>query len=310
MGYKYLTLEDFKTRFYQKYPESTLVFLELLNSKKVKVKTKFGICVSETCNLYSGKIPTINSSVNKTEYFINQAIEIHGDKYDYSLVEYKSSHAKIKIICKVHGVFEQSASGHLVGRGCRICGGWVKSNTEEFILKANKKHKSNFDYSLVNYVNAKTNVKIVCRIHGCFEQTPNNHLNSKICCPLCENQQIKERLLKNPVGWNYNLWEEAGNKSKNFDSFKVYIIKCWNNTEEFYKIGKTYRKVKERFHNEIEMPYNFMVVKEITGQALEISKLENYLKNKNKNHKYMPKIIFEGKHECYLQLEDYENIFK
>lgn len=36
---------------------------------------------------------------DKTENFINKAKQIHGDKYDYSKVEYVNNHTKVCIIC-------------------------------------------------------------------------------------------------------------------------------------------------------------------------------------------------------------------
>jgi len=59
-------------------------------------------------------------SPNNNE-FIKKAKKIHKDKYDYSKVEYKNSKEKIIIICKEHGEFEQVASSHLNGKGCRKC---------------------------------------------------------------------------------------------------------------------------------------------------------------------------------------------
>ena len=56
-----------------------------------------------------------------TEIFIEKAKAIHGDKYDYSLVDYKNAKTKIKIICPIHGVFEQTPNSHLNGRGCSKC---------------------------------------------------------------------------------------------------------------------------------------------------------------------------------------------
>lgn len=309
MNSKYPDIESFRKEFFIKFPDSNLILLELLTNNKIKLKTKFGICIVYINNLYKGKIPGIMSSINKNEYFINQAKDVHGNKYNYDRVNYYNSITKINIICKKHGEFTQSPNNHLAGYGCIKCGGNCKSDTNEFILKANIVHKNKFDYSLVNYIKANINIQIICNSHGIFEQTPNNHLNSKICCPLCENQKIKERLLENPTGWNYHLWEKSGTNSKNFDSFKVYIIKCWNEEERFYKIGKTYRKVKERFHNNKEMPYKYNNIKEISGTALEISNLEVALKNDNKKYKYLPKISFEGEHECYKQLNNYEKFF-
>ena len=56
-----------------------------------------------------------------TEEFITRAKLRHGDKYDYSLVDYKSSTEKVKIICPIHGVFEQAPVSHLRGCGCCEC---------------------------------------------------------------------------------------------------------------------------------------------------------------------------------------------
>ncbi len=81
------------------------------------VKTKFGLCKLLPNNLIRGVSPTIKAAVNQTEYFINQAREVHGDKYDYSLVEYVNIRSKVKIIGKF-GVFEQEPKNHLSGNGC------------------------------------------------------------------------------------------------------------------------------------------------------------------------------------------------
>ena len=83
-----------------------------------------------------------------TEDFIEKVKEIHGDKYDYSLVEYKSKREKVKIICKEHGMFEQTAFSHLSGNNCKYC--YIekrKSNTEDFIKKSKNIHKNRYNYS-------------------------------------------------------------------------------------------------------------------------------------------------------------------
>lgn len=58
--------------------------------------------------------------------FIERANEVHGTRYDYSLVEYKRLSNKIKIVCQKHGVFEQSAESHLRGSHCSQCANEVK----------------------------------------------------------------------------------------------------------------------------------------------------------------------------------------
>lgn len=58
----------------------------------------------------------------KTDDFISRAKEIHGDKYDYSEVDYTTTHTPITIICPLHGPFQQSPASHLSGKGCKPCG--------------------------------------------------------------------------------------------------------------------------------------------------------------------------------------------
>jgi len=59
-----------------------------------------------------------------------------------------------------------------------------KLTTEEFIEKAKAKKGDRYDYSLVNYINSQTKIKIICKEHGEFEQTSTTHL--KGCgCPIC-----------------------------------------------------------------------------------------------------------------------------
>ena len=113
--------------------------------------------------------------------FISKANAKHEGKYDYSKVDYKGSFNKICIICSEHGEFWQTPHNHLTGRGCPKCG-IIKtklmnsSSTNEFITKSNIIHNNKYDYSKVSYVNAYSNVCIVCPIHGEFWQTPTKHL--------------------------------------------------------------------------------------------------------------------------------------
>jgi len=77
----------------------------------------------------------------KTIEFIKKANKQHGNKYNYSKVQYINSITKVTIICKKHGDFEQQPSNHLFGKKCHECAN-TKSNNKEFIEKANKKHNN------------------------------------------------------------------------------------------------------------------------------------------------------------------------
>ena len=56
-----------------------------------------------------------------TSDFIEKCKNIHGDKYIYTETIYTGSKNKVKIICKQHGIFEQLAYNHILGKGCNIC---------------------------------------------------------------------------------------------------------------------------------------------------------------------------------------------
>jgi superfamily II DNA or RNA helicase len=128
---------------------------------------------------------------SNTKDFIEKAKNIHGDRYDYSLVNYINTKNKIKIICGVHGEYEQLPSDHLSGQNCSKCSGVYKPTTEEFIIKAKNKFSDIYDYSLVEYVDSKQKVKIKCSTHGIFEQTPTTHLKG-LGCPICVNGYSKQ----------------------------------------------------------------------------------------------------------------------
>lgn len=126
---------------------------------------------------------------SKTDIYIGKFKEVHGDKYDYSLVEYVNYNTKIKIICKEHGVFEQSVGHHLSGCGCPFCSKNVRYNNITFSEKANFVHENKYDYSLIDYKNSHTSIKIICKKHGIFEQKPWNHLNGMGCSLCSKNKQ-------------------------------------------------------------------------------------------------------------------------
>jgi Zn finger protein HypA/HybF involved in hydrogenase expression len=124
-----------------------------------------------------------------TEEFIEKAIKVHGDRYDYSSTNYCRNRLKVMIICKKHGSFQQTPSSHLLGSCCPKCQGKSRLTNDEFIKKAKKIHNNRYNYSIVNYVNNHTKVKIICLKHGEFEQIPTSHLQNK-GCPKCANKNV------------------------------------------------------------------------------------------------------------------------
>ena len=133
-----------------------------------------------------------------TKMFIKNAKEIHGNEYNYSKVNYCNARTKVCIVCSIHGEFLQIPITHTRGSGCPKCGlikisKYFSLNNEKFIKKANKVHNNKYDYSKVNYCNAKTKVCIICPKHGEFFQNAGNHLHG-YNCPKCNSSNGEERI--------------------------------------------------------------------------------------------------------------------
>ena len=149
------------------------------------------------------------NNTHDTITFIEKAREIHGDRYDYSKVDYVNNTTKVCIICPEHGEFWQRPSGHLRGCGCIHCGNeqtalHIRKTKEDFINDAIKVHGDKYDYSQVNYVDCKIKVRIICPVHGVFEQTPDSHLNG--CgCPFCKQSRLERKIYLMCIENNINV---------------------------------------------------------------------------------------------------------
>lgn len=122
--------------------------------------------------------------------FINKALIIHKNKYDYDKVIYRNMFTPVIICCPEHGEFMQKPMKHLRGNGCPTCGKEKSHETrkqksaDSFEQRAIEVHGSKYDYSRVEYVDCYTPVEIICHIHGSFWQRPIDHTQG--CgCPRC-----------------------------------------------------------------------------------------------------------------------------
>jgi hypothetical protein len=180
----------------------------------------------------SGGCPSCSSRVNTTLGFIEVAKKIHGDKYDYSKVEYKGANDKVCIVCPHHGEFYQISGDHIKGSGCPKCGGTCRSNTEEFVKKAKELHGNKYDYSRVDYKNNTTSVEIFCKIHGYFNQSPKSHLRGR-GCPTCAVELRSNSIRKTTGEFIKEAKEVHGDK---YDYNKVEYKDCRTPVEILCKI--------------------------------------------------------------------------
>ena len=142
-----------------------------------------------------GAIKCANAIRKTKKEFINGAKKVHGDKYDYSKVEYNGDKIKVCIICQKHGEFLQTPHNHLSGSGCPKCrneniGSIKRKKIDDFIKEAREIHGDKYDYSKVKYINAQTKVCIICPEHGEFWQKPDGHIYGKNGCPKCGGQYM------------------------------------------------------------------------------------------------------------------------
>jgi len=129
--------------------------------------------------------------------FIERANKIHKGRYDYFRVEFKNVESKIEIICQDHGSFFLRLMSHLKGFGCNRCGRVetakkLRHSCERFLEDAKKAHGDRYDYSQVEYINALSNVTIICPIHGTFSQKPANHIRD-VGCPKCGDKSTADK---------------------------------------------------------------------------------------------------------------------
>ncbi len=155
-----------------------------------------------------------------TKEFIARAKAVHGDRYDYSKVEYVNLTTKVCIRCKEHGDFLQSPKKHLAGQGCVKChrksmAKRYSMGKRKFIEKAHAIHNDFYDYSKVEYVNSHTQVKIMCPLHGIFNQEPASHLQGH-GCPICANIENGNKKRK----WTHDKCQNEARKYKTKQEFR------------------------------------------------------------------------------------------
>lgn len=159
-----------------------------------------------------------------TDIFIEKCKELHGDVYDYSLVEYTRLCDKVIIICNKHGKFEQRAQAHLMGSRCKSCYDESRNLTlDEFLEKANKVH--NYKYEYKGYISLKKKMTIICKKHGEFKQVPGRHLSGNGCrkCYTESNRLTQYDFLQKSIEVHGYLYDYSKSEYINH-STKVCII--------------------------------------------------------------------------------------
>ena len=271
------------------------------------VEDKYGECITRPYVLARGNPPSIKSAINRTNYYINRAKEVHGDKYDYSDLLYENASKKVKIICKKHGQFFQLPNAHLCGQGCFYCqqdhnGDSRRKSTSQFIFESKIKFKNKLNYSKCVYKNNKTKVELSCNDCGkTFFVRPSDHLDSFYGCTNCAKSYNN--------GWTRSDYISAARGRV----CKIYVVKCSEDDGTvFFKIGMTMTSVRKRLSRGTAMPYDFRTIKIYEGCAGFIFDTERLVHNMHKEYRYLPKKYFAGETECFskVMINKIDKIFK
>lgn len=228
--------------------------------------------------------------VRAADSFISDSVLLHGDKYDYSKVEYTYSDEYVVIGCKRCGTdFKQTPAGHKSGYGCTTCaadarGFALRNSTEDFVANSIKKHGiGKFTYDRTVYTKVHDRVEIGCNSCGNYWSTlPSKHLEGH-GCPYCAE-------------YGFSLDKSA----------VLYVLEH----EDIIKIGITNRKPIKRVKEinkdsgymfSIIKTYEFDKGKDCLAAETSILKL---LRNSYSN----PTHRYSGSTECFVGV-DKANLF-
>lgn len=237
----------------------------------------------EEFTLTNGISKKEHSLLKRKEKFIADSIAKHGDLYDYSRINFKTHHVKVEIGCRrCNNFFFQTPDNHKSGKGCLICnigniGKALRSNTDDFILKARKIHGNKYYYNKVNYIKNSIHVDITCPSHGDFSQAPSSHL-SGVGCPSCARTGFQP----SKGGILYVLQSE--------DITKVGITNLEDSSERVRKVSSSYGKA-------------FTILREYPSCNGElIYSVEQEVLRELSSLYRQPKHKFEGYTECFYNV--------
>lgn len=230
-----------------------------------------------------------------TKDFIAESESLHGKRYCYKKSKYVKFSEKLTVTCRKHGDFNIRPSSHASGSGCPKCGRensskGTRKNKEYFITKSLEKHGNRYDYSKSIYKGSRIKIDIICNLHGVFNMMPYAHMSGQGC---------KECALLNR---GYNRSKFVGRCEDKNSLGLLYIIRCYDNKEEFFKVGIASTGVEDRFNCKNKMPYSYEVIKELSLEPKRVYDLENHILRSASKFRYKPMLSFKGETECFSQL--------
>lgn len=234
-----------------------------------------------------------------TESLVEKLKEVQPNK-DYSKVKYLTTKDKIEVVCPRHGSYFNTPENLIKGQDCKKCRrvSKKKHSLKHYIDKANQIHKYKYDYSLIkDFSGCLDKVPIICPEHGTFYQPIGYHARGTGCWK-CGMEYIKnsfKNFHKNRFlgGVKKSEWLsiQKGRRAK------LYVVRMFNDTESFLKIGITFNKIEQRLS---QIKYSKEILFSYSSEDADfIFELEKNCKVKFKDHRILPSILFKGYTECF-----------
>jgi hypothetical protein len=215
--------------------------------------------------------------------FIERAIDIHGNQYNYSNIVFNRMREKVSIECKKHGEFLQTPTKHLLGRGCPVCaiestGMANRKSIIEWINDFKEVHNDKYKYTEIFYENNNCYITAQCKLcRNIFKQKAIHHSKTGCGCPNCAES-----------GFNPN------------DNAILYYLAVSHEDNIYYKIGITNRTVAERFKPSDLSKITVVKIIEYDNGKDAVKEEKRILKNYSK-YKYIGKpILSSGNTELFI----------
>lgn len=255
------------------------------------------------------------------EQYIKSCIDKHGDRYDYSLVEYKNVSTKILIICREHGIFKQIAKNHKEGQGCPKCSGRIILNKSEYLKIFNTKK---YDYSLIDdgLLTNDQQLKIIDKNTGLiYLQSLKHHKNGRKPSKI-EAKSLVDKLLE----IHNSKYKYIIEKETYYSTDKIKIIDNLTNDIFYYRVDRhlsgmkpnkvtlNYFLIKSNEVHNSKYDYSLVNFNSISDKVDIICKEHGVFKQRVSNHMNLkdgcPKCAGVGKWNTDLLVSEFKKIHK
>lgn len=162
----------------------------------VNLRNEFGSAVKARWLKADFRKKALKTPLSNDEY-ISRAKAIHGDRFDYSITQYRGVRYPIKVICRKHGEFQCRPANHLHGTVCYKCrhDSW-RNETSELLNCLKAKHGDRYEFDLKDYKNRHSKIEVTCSKHGKFKARYNDLVKAKVGCKQCVRESRTSQACK------------------------------------------------------------------------------------------------------------------